>query len=90
VPDGRNIQVVENCQIEWDKDRGVLYVHDPNGGTALRICGLAREGDPKQGGSKHGDLSFGNGIDVTIRSEKHSVGGSTLNVHVARVQYPNL
>lgn len=34
-------EVLENCQIEWDEERGVLYVHNKDtGGTVLRICGL--------------------------------------------------
>ncbi len=36
-----NIQVVENCQVEWDKRRGVVYVHNRDtGATVVRISGL--------------------------------------------------
>lgn len=31
---------IPNCVLELDDDRGVLYVHHPNGFTVLRICGL--------------------------------------------------
>jgi hypothetical protein len=34
------IETIDNCQIEWDKDRGVLYVHSIHGHTLIRICGL--------------------------------------------------
>ena len=30
---------LNNCQLEWDQARGVLYVHH-EGRTALRVCGL--------------------------------------------------
>lgn len=37
------IQIVLDCQLEWDQERGVLYVHDKTlGHTILRICGLAK------------------------------------------------
>jgi len=29
---------VNNCQLEVDRVRGVVYVHGPNGRTLLRIC----------------------------------------------------
>ena len=33
--------VVENCQLEYDEQRGVLYVHNKDTGTSvLRICRL--------------------------------------------------
>lgn len=33
--------VVENCQLEWDEARGVLYVHNKaNGTSVLRVQGL--------------------------------------------------
>ena len=41
--DGPRIELVENCQLEWDKQRGVLYVHNKDtGATVLRICGLPK------------------------------------------------
>lgn len=33
---------INNCQLEVDTDRGVVYVHAPDGFTALRICGVPR------------------------------------------------
>lgn len=33
--------LIEHCRLEWDKRRGVLYVHnDDNGTTVLRVQGL--------------------------------------------------
>lgn len=35
------IEVIEDCQLEWDKTRGVIYVHNrATGATVLRIGGL--------------------------------------------------
>jgi len=35
------MQVIENCTLEWDEKRGVLYVHNKEtGATVLRICRL--------------------------------------------------
>lgn len=34
--------VIDNCQLELDTERGVLYVHHPDGFTALRICRLPK------------------------------------------------
>lgn len=31
---------IENCTLEIDQERGVIYVHHPLGFTALRVCGL--------------------------------------------------
>jgi len=40
-----NNEIIENCQLEWQKDRGVLYIHNrKTGGTVLRISGLKRFG----------------------------------------------
>lgn len=37
-------ETIENCQLEWDKARGVLYVHNKDtGSTVLRVCGLSRD-----------------------------------------------
>lgn len=36
-------EVLENCQLEWDKRRGVLYVHNKETGTTvLRVCSLPK------------------------------------------------
>ncbi len=32
------IVLVENCQLEFQRHRGVLYVHGPEGATILRVC----------------------------------------------------
>ena len=29
---------IDNCQLEVDVDRGVLYVHSSDGHTLLRVC----------------------------------------------------
>lgn len=46
-------QVIENCQLEWQVQRGVLYVHNKDtGATVLRISGLLhpnRNGQLKDG-----------------------------------------
>ena len=35
------MQILLDCQLEWDQERGVLYVHDKTiGKTVLRICSL--------------------------------------------------
>lgn len=34
------IQTVHKCTLEWDVDRGVLYVHNDQGQAILRICRL--------------------------------------------------
>jgi len=53
------IEIVENCQVEWDQERGVLYVHNKDtGATIVRISKL-----PCVLGAK---LSNGQ-IDVTAR-----------------------
>lgn len=31
---------IDGCQLEIDGDRGVIYVHGPDGTTKLRISGL--------------------------------------------------
>lgn len=50
-------ELLENCILEWDKNRGVLYVHNKDtGATVLRICRL-----PHGGGSLKDGL-----IDITI------------------------
>ena len=30
--------VIENCQLELDLKRGVIYVHSPRGRTLVRVC----------------------------------------------------
>lgn len=36
------IETIDNCQVEWDKERGVLYVHSSQGITIIRICGMPK------------------------------------------------
>jgi hypothetical protein len=51
--------VLKNCELEWDIQRGVLYVHNQDtGGTVLRICGL----DTKTKGTL---TKYGQMIDIT-------------------------
>lgn len=59
--DESKVEVVENCQVEWDKARGVLYVHDKDtGATVIRICRLQRADAAHVLGSLHNGQ-----IDVT-------------------------
>jgi hypothetical protein len=52
-------QVLLNCTLEWDRERGVLYVHHVAGTTLLRICGLRKRPTPNP-------IMFGQPIDITI------------------------
>ncbi len=37
---------LSNCTLEWDKRRGVLYVHNnETGSTVLRVCSLRPKED---------------------------------------------
>lgn len=57
------IELIENCQVEWDRGRGVLYVHNKDtGGSVVRICGLPV---PNAGARTLAD--YGNMIDVTLK-----------------------
>ena len=39
-----NIEVLPECYVEWDRDRGVLYVHNRHTGTTVvRVCGLRKK-----------------------------------------------
>jgi hypothetical protein len=34
-------EILPNCELVWERERGVLYVHNKDtGATVLRICGL--------------------------------------------------
>lgn len=48
-------EIINNCQLEIDHARGVLYVHTPDGYTILRICRLT--------GLTHGTL------DITLNKD---------------------
>jgi hypothetical protein len=38
------MQTINDCQLEWDNARGVLYVHNKaTGRTVLRICRLEKK-----------------------------------------------
>ena len=51
--------IIDGCQLEWDRNRGVLYVHSAaTGGTVLRICGLPPL-DEKE------TLAYGEMLDIT-------------------------
>jgi len=53
-----NMIELTNCTLQWDRHRGVLYVHDnTTGGTVLRICGLDKQ--------QEGELVYGQNIDIT-------------------------
>jgi len=49
---------IDNCQLEIDSDRGVLYVHGPEGFTLLRMCGLL---------TPVPDPSSGDMLDITLK-----------------------
>lgn len=39
------MKVLDNCQLEWDQPRGVLYIHNrETGKTLIRIQGLSTRG----------------------------------------------
>jgi len=41
MPEPSNVEVVENCQVDWHKDTGILYVHNKaTGWTIVRISQL--------------------------------------------------
>ena len=53
------MEIVDNCRLEWDKARGVLYVHSgETGGTILRICRLEPQPDLPC-------LQYGHMVDIT-------------------------
>lgn len=32
--------IIENCTLQIDSDRGIIWVHSPDGYTVLRLCSL--------------------------------------------------
>jgi len=51
------VEVIAHCRLEWDKARGVLYVHNcDTGATVLRLCQLKK--------GAYGQLADGQ-IDIT-------------------------
>jgi len=48
-----------DCELEIDVDRGVVYVHGPDGRTRVRICGLHSEA------FKHGQMID---VNASLRS----------------------
>jgi len=54
--------IINNCQLEIDQERGVIYVHSPKGHTALRICGCPT---PIPNPSE-----YGAGLDITFKFQK--------------------
>jgi len=58
-------EIIENCQLQWDKRRGVLYVHNRDtGATVLRISRLPESKDK---------LTTGQMIDITGPFERISL-----------------
>jgi len=54
-------QVISDCILEYDRARGVLYVHHfPTGSTILRVCGLRTRPTPDP-------ICPGQPIDITLR-----------------------
>lgn len=45
---------IDNCQLEVDVERGVVYVHGPNGQTLVRVCKIPTS-----------VLRYSNTIDIT-------------------------
>src|SRR5258706_13387975 len=41
-------QIVKNCQVEWNKKRGVLHVHNAEGMPVLRISRLPQPTSKKE------------------------------------------
>lgn len=56
--------IIDNCQLEMDFNRGVIYVHSSEGYTILRICGCPEIAEPKEAGS------FLRGYDITLKGQK--------------------
>mgnify|MGYP001563698222 CR=1 FL=1 len=54
---------IDNCQLEVDAERGVVYVHGPDGVTLLRVCKIPAYAIKTVGMGK--DLTLGELIDVT-------------------------
>lgn len=54
-------EVVTGCTVEWQKGRGVVYVHAPDGHTVLRICRLKTIEAGSAGSLKQGQ------IDITVQ-----------------------
>ena len=62
-------EILEDCQLEWDRLRGVLYVHSgTTGGSVLRICGL-----PIPNSDAPPLDSYGRMIDVTLKFKTPTV-----------------
>lgn len=64
IDSGGPEQVIEGCLIQWDKRRGVVYVHSALGKTLVRVQGLAAARNDV-------DLTTSTPIDVKT-DEKHS------------------
>lgn len=58
-----NIEIVESCQLEWDRHRGVLYVHNKDTGhTILRISNLPSQSNKCSIGMGCMDVTVGHGM----------------------------
>lgn len=57
------MQRIENCEVEWDQRRGVLYVNNKDDGTTVvRISGLPVARD---------SAVLGSGQMIDIRADEH-------------------
>jgi hypothetical protein len=57
--------ILENCQLEWQAARGVLYVHNKDtGATVLRICRLPVTFH--EDALKHGMIDVTNGYGASL------------------------
>lgn len=62
-------EIIQNCQLEWDKRRGVIYVHNKDTGhTLLRICKLPT--NPRWGTLTEGQIDITGPFDhISLPSE---------------------
>lgn len=67
----------DHCLLEIDIERGIVYVHSPDGYTILRVCGLDR-GTRGQPEAKKAALEADQ-IDITVLDGL--IGGSALPGH---------
>ena len=50
--------IIDCCEMEMDFERGVIYVHAPDGHTILRICGCPCKPEPKDATNKLYDITL--------------------------------
>lgn len=50
--------IIDGCELVMDFERGVIYVHAPNGRTILRVCGCPRKPEPEDANAKDYDITL--------------------------------